>query len=120
MLNPMDSDYYNLFGLDERADPATIKKTYYALCKRYHPDVQGDMAMMVFINRAYEVLSDPIRRAAYDYGRVIARRESVADLLNDVYSYKPKARPAYVPEHLRRQKTRLWVWMTNVGMASAA
>ena len=118
---PMDGDYYNLFGLDERTDPATIKKTYYALCKIYHPDVQGDSAMMVRINRAYEVLSDPIRRAAYDYGRVISRRESIADLFNYVYSYEPnKVRQAYVPEHLRRQKTRLWVWMTTVGMASAA
>jgi curved DNA-binding protein CbpA len=118
----MYGDYYKLFGLDERADPATIKKVYYALCKRYHPDApDGDAGTMVLINRAYEVLSDPIRRAAYDHGRVIARRESLTDLLNYAYSYKPsyKARQAYVPEHLRRPKTRLWVWMTNVSMASA-
>lgn len=118
----MHSDYYELFGLDERADQAAIKRAYYFLCKKYHPDVQGDMHMMVLINRAYETLSDPIRRAAYDHGRVIARREAISELLNLAYSYRPsavQARKTYVPEHLRRQKTRLWVWMTNVSMASA-
>jgi curved DNA-binding protein CbpA len=118
----MNGDFYKLFGLDERADAATIKRAYYSLCKRYHPDAPGgDAGTMILINRAYEVLSDPIRRAAYDHGRVIARHESITDLLNYAYSYKPnnQLRKAYVPEHLRRQKTRLWVWMTNVSMASA-
>lgn len=117
----MNSDYYKLFGLDERADQTAIKRAYYMLCKKYHPDVNGDPYAMIAINRAYETLSDPIRRAAYDHGRVIARNESISDLINRAYSYRPNTntRPAYVPEHLRRQKTRLWVWMTNVSMASA-
>ncbi len=63
-------DYYKILGVDRNADERTIKKAYRRLARKYHPDVNpGDKeAEEKFkeINEAYEVLSDPEKRAKYD------------------------------------------------------
>lgn len=63
-------DYYEVLGLDKGADEAAIKKAYRKLAMKYHPDRNpGDKeAEEKFkeINEAYEVLSDPNKRARYD------------------------------------------------------
>ena len=66
-------DYYEVLGVDRSVDEAALKKAYRQLAKKYHPDVNpGDKeaeAKFKEINEAYEVLSDPQKRAAYDrYG----------------------------------------------------
>lgn len=63
-------DYYEVLGVDKTADEAAIKKAYRQLAKKLHPDVNpGDkQAEEKFkeLNEAYEVLSDPQKRARYD------------------------------------------------------
>ena len=63
-------DYYEVLGVDKKADDATIKKAYRTLAKKYHPDLNpGDKeAEEKFkeVNEAYAVLSDPDKRAKYD------------------------------------------------------
>ena len=66
-------DYYEVLGLEKGADDAAIKKAYRALAKKYHPDVNPGNAeaeaKFKEINEAYDVLSDPDKRAKYDqYG----------------------------------------------------
>jgi len=65
-------DPYELLGVDKDADDATIKKAYRKLARQYHPDVNPDaesQEKFKEISHAYEVLSDPQKRAAYDqYG----------------------------------------------------
>ncbi len=66
----MAKDYYDVLGVDRQADDATIKKAYRKLAMKYHPDRNPDNkeAEEKFkeIGEAYEVLSDPDKRAAYD------------------------------------------------------
>ena len=66
-------DYYEVLGVDRGADEDTIKKAYRKLAKKYHPDMNpGDAeAEQKFkeVNEAYDVLSDPDKKAKYDqYG----------------------------------------------------
>jgi len=66
-------DYYTVLGVDRTATDADIKKAFRRLAQQWHPDVNTDAgAQERFkqINEAYQVLSDPQRRQAYDmFGR---------------------------------------------------
>ena len=64
-------DLYAVLGVSHDADADTIKKAYRKLARQLHPDVNPDpdaSARFQEIGRAYEVLSDPQKRAAYDRG----------------------------------------------------
>lgn len=62
-------DYYKILGVDRKASPEEIKKSYRKLAKEYHPDRNPEPeAEEKFkeINEAYHVLIDEERRAEYD------------------------------------------------------
>jgi len=62
-------DYYSILQVHPKAEKEVIDAAYRRLAAKYHPDVNeaSDAAeKMKQINAAYEVLSDPVRRAAYD------------------------------------------------------
>ena len=64
-------DYYKILGVSRKASPEEIKKAYYRLAHKYHPDKGGDEEKFKEINEAYQVLSDEKKRAQYDkFGRV--------------------------------------------------
>jgi molecular chaperone DnaJ len=67
----LSQDLYDLLGVTRDADADAIKKAYRRLARQYHPDVNPDAASQEKfkeVSRAYEVLSDPQKRAAYDRG----------------------------------------------------
>jgi molecular chaperone DnaJ len=64
-------DYYKTLGVDRKASAEEIKKAYRRLARKYHPDTNKDpQAESRFkdIQEAYDVLSDPDKRKAYDRG----------------------------------------------------
>src|SRR5215204_6570654 len=68
-------DYYEVLGMAKNASDEDIKKAYRKLAMKYHPDRnQGDQNKKAEdqfkeAKEAYEMLSDPQKRAAYDqYG----------------------------------------------------
>ena len=64
------ADYYEILGINKDASEAEIKSAFRKAAKQYHPDLHpGDAeAEKKFkeINEAYEVLSDPQKKAQYD------------------------------------------------------
>jgi molecular chaperone DnaJ len=64
-------DYYKILGVPPDASDEEIRKAYYRLAHKYHPDKGGDPEKFKEINEAYRVLSDKTKRKQYDqYGRV--------------------------------------------------
>jgi molecular chaperone DnaJ len=64
-------DFYKLLNVDRNASDAEIKKSYRSLAMKYHPDRNVDNpeaaeAKFKQVKEAYEVLSDPKKRSAYD------------------------------------------------------
>ena len=69
----LEKDYYKALGVSKGASAEEIKKAYRKLARKYHPDAnKGDAASeerFKEISEAYNVLSDPKRRAEYDEAR---------------------------------------------------
>jgi len=66
-MQAMSKDYYNVLGVDKGASKDEIKKAFYKLAHKYHPDKkEGDEAKFKQINEAYQVLSDDAKRSKYD------------------------------------------------------
>jgi DnaJ-class molecular chaperone len=88
MTAPLIDDYYALLGTTPSAGAAELRRAWRRLALRWHPDRAGHAATATFqlLSNAYEVLSDPLRRAAYDRQRRGGER----------------ARPAPPPQPARR------------------
>jgi curved DNA-binding protein CbpA len=74
MTTPDDPafDAYKTLQVDSEADPEVIQAAYRRLAQKWHPDLaSGPEAedRMVAINRAWEIVGDPDRRAEYDKER---------------------------------------------------
>jgi molecular chaperone DnaJ len=66
----MAQDYYEILGVDRKANQDDLKKAYRKLAMKYHPDKNKDdktaEAKFKEISEAYDVLKDEQKRAAYD------------------------------------------------------
>lgn len=64
------TSFYDQMGVARDVAPDVLRLAYRRLAQKYHPDkAHGhthSAALMAQINKAYEVLSDPAQRAAYD------------------------------------------------------
>src|SRR5262245_25713804 len=116
-------DYYKLLGVSRSANAEDIKKAYRKLARRHHPDVNPGNAdsedQFKKISEAFDVLSDPKKRAVYDrYGYYSEQAASNAargpvfdfanfgaanfrDIFSEIFS---SVRPQ--PSQVRRQASR--------------
>lgn len=73
--------YYEILQVSEIASPEVLRAAWIALNREYHPDRQADgltraeqTMLCQFVNEAYKVLSDPVKRRAYDQDLKAKRR----------------------------------------------
>ena len=86
---------YDVLNVAPDAEPVVIEAAYRALMKKYHPDQaapegEGRPSSAADINRAFEILRDPTRRADYDH-REWTRRQAVR--LAELQKVPPPPRP---------------------------
>ena len=68
----MNKNYYDILQINKNASPEIIEKAYKTLAKKYHPDLQEESnkkeaeEILKEINEAYEILSNPNKKALYD------------------------------------------------------
>src|SRR5712664_490789 len=68
-------DPYQILGLRRTATAEEIKRTYRRLAKKLHPDINPDKRVEQQFReatQAYELLSDPVKRARFDRGEIDA------------------------------------------------
>jgi curved DNA-binding protein CbpA len=70
-------DYYELLQISSNAEPETIHRVYRLLAQRFHPDntETGNESRFRSLSEAYNILSDPERRARYDIVYTRQRQE---------------------------------------------
>lgn len=91
-----DKDLYKILGISKTDDASTIKKAYRKLAKDLHPDkTKGDKKLeekFKEVSEAYEVLSDPKKRAEYEGMRdMMSNRGKTQG--NSGFGFQPGSRP---------------------------
>ena len=104
----MNKNYYDILQINQNASPEIIEKAYKTLAKKYHPDLQEESnkkeaeEILKEINEAYEILSNPDKKALYDqnlknqtisqedyeqiYSQNMELKEELNNLKNDMYN----------------------------------
>jgi curved DNA-binding protein CbpA len=72
-------DFYELMQISPNAEHDTIVRVYRILAARFHPDNPhtGDAEKFQLLNKAYQVLSDPQRRADYNSELAVMRMQPI-------------------------------------------
>jgi DnaJ-class molecular chaperone len=77
-------DYYQILGISKTAGNTEIKTAYRKKVLKLHPDVtNGKIESFLSVQQAFEVLSDPVKRKAYD---MAIQTKSRADVETQVYA----------------------------------
>ncbi len=91
-------DLYGILGIGRDATASDIRKAYRKKAQKMHPDKGGDAAEFQQLQKAYEILSSPSSRAAYDEsgeipssGADVERTQAMAELSNIVQHVTAKA-----------------------------
>lgn len=99
--------HYDTLEISRQASPEVVRAAYRSLIQRFHPDRRPDDAAAsrraAAITVAYEVLSDPVRRAAYDRD-LAARPRAAAAAAAGAAAAPPPSAPTGAAGATRRRK----------------
>lgn len=112
MQNP-----YQTLGVNRDATADDIKRAYRKLASKHHPDRGGDTKVFQEIQTAYDTLSDPQRRAAYDnpgfggFGGGF-RADAPFDFQTIFDIFGTRFQQPGQAQQQRRQQARMSLWIT--------
>ncbi len=88
-------DFYNILEVSSTATQAEIKRSYRRLVRKYHPDLNKQALDLHIkrLNEAYEVISDPVKRAAYDTQRSEEIRRAAPKVVSQRRPWPVKREP---------------------------
>jgi len=113
MQNP-----YQTLGVDRNAAADEIKRAYRKLASKHHPDRGGDTRTFQEIQTAYDTLSDPQRRAAYDNPSSFGnngfnfRPDGPFDFQTIFDIFGTRFQHPHQQQQQRRQQARMSLWIT--------
>lgn len=110
MATPITApDYWAVLGLAPGADPQSLKRAFRGEARRWHPDLNGNDPVaeerFKLVNEAYAVLSDPVRRRAWEAGETVLQAPSsdpFASGFPDFFDYLD-ALDGTAPRHRQRR-----------------
>lgn len=117
MQNP-----YQTLGVAHNATADQIKQAYRKLASQHHPDRGGDTRVFQEVQVAYDTLSDPQRRAAYDnpgFGGGF-RADAPFDFQSifDIFGARFQQAGQQQQQQQRRQQARMTLWITLSDVAT--
>jgi DnaJ-class molecular chaperone len=90
----MKKDYYLVLHVRPSVNTDELRSAYRQLARQLHPDISGlDSERFLELQEAYDVLSDPIRRAQYDQetAEIPIRRSDLAESLSPTINLRRSA-----------------------------
>ena len=102
-----EEDLYAILQVHPAAEPEIVEAAYRRLARMYHPDVNKSPhahTIMTRINRAYEILKDPSKRAQYDLERAYWQRQVRPDAEGQTQA--ERARREQSERQARAERTR--------------
>jgi DnaJ-class molecular chaperone len=111
------SDHYSTLGIDRNSTPENIKTAYRKLAAKFHPDRPGgNTEEFQKVQAAYEVLSDPAKKAQYDTPQPQFNTAFNAsfnfDSIFDIFGAQ------FHGGHARRTRYQMSLWITLVDVAT--
>lgn len=84
----LNKNYYNILSLEKDSTSDQVKKAYYKLSFKYHPDKGGDPIVFAEITEAYDILMSEKNRSEYDTkSRYGSKYSAVEEFYNLNYEY---------------------------------
>lgn len=118
----MSTDYYKILEVDRTATPEQIKQAYRKKASQHHPDKGGDTSKFQQVQAAYDILSDPEKRAAYDNPRPQHQHFNFHDIdgaqFNDILSKMFGGGFQHFGQQPRRGQVRVSLWITLQDVAT--
>ncbi len=97
--NPLD--YYNILGLDTISSKADIKKAYYKIAKKSHPDTSKfNSNSMTLINEAYEILSNDSLKDKVDKSILTQENRAVVSIIKEASFLASDTTVGYKPDNI--------------------